>query len=154
MQRNSPSRIDIRGRRHRQRAIATVEFALVAPLLMLLWAGVLDFSMLLRTSTCAASAARAGAEYGSSSTASSSDYSGMQNAALNAAPGVTGMTASATRSCSCSGGSAVSCSGSCGSGKMLMYVRVTTHATANTLFHYSALNFSGMAASQATVRVQ
>jgi len=104
-----------------------LEFALVAPLLLLLLAGVLDFSMLLRTAACAADAARAGTEYGSKSATAAADTAGMQAAALDAAPGVTGMTATATRSCKCSDGSAVSCGGTCASGKMMIYVRVTTH---------------------------
>jgi Flp pilus assembly protein TadG len=143
-----------RGQGSGRRAIATVEFALVAPLLLLLLAGILDFAMLLRTATCAAYAARAGVEYGSSSSTTSSNYTGMQTAALNAAPGVTGMTATATRSCQCSGGSAVSCSGSCTSGKMLIYVQVTTRVTAPTVFNYSGLTFPSLVTYQASMRAQ
>ncbi len=138
----------------RKRGIATVEFALMSPLLMLLLAGVLDFGMLLRTATCAASAARAGIEYGSRSASASVDYAGMQSAALAATPGVTGMTATATRSCQCSGGSAVSCSGSCVNGKMMIYVQVTARAAAHTIFNYSRLPYSNMASSTASMRVQ
>jgi len=137
-----------------RRAIATVEFALVAPLLMLLLAGVLDFAMLLRTATCAASAARAGTEYGSRSASAAVDYAGMEAAALNSAPGVSGMTAAATRSCVCGDGSPVDCSGSCASGSMLVYVQVTTQAAARTVFHYSGLNFSNLVTAQATMRAQ
>jgi len=140
--------------RNGQRAIATIEFALVAPLLMLLLAGVLDFAMLLRTATCAADAARAGSAYGSVSASASLDYAGMQTAALNAAPGVTGMTATASRSCKCTDGTAVSCSGSCSDGKLLVYVQVTTQAAAHTIFNYSALNFSSQVTGQASMRAQ
>ena len=141
-------------RKHGRRGIATVEFALMAPLLLLLLAGVLDFAMLLRTSTCAAGAARAGIEYGSRSTSSAVDYAGMQAAALNSAPGVSGMTATASRYCQCVGGSQVSCTGSCTGGKMLVYVQVVTQVTANTVFNYSGLNFSGVVTSQARMRAQ
>jgi Flp pilus assembly protein TadG len=143
-----------RGQGSGRRAIATVEFALVAPLLLLLLAGILDFAMLLRTATCAAYAARAGVAYGSASATASSNYTGIETAALNAAPGVTGMTATATRSCQCSGGSAVSCSGSCTSGKMLIYVQVTTQVTAPTVFNYSGLNFPSQVTYQASMRAQ
>ncbi len=138
----------------RRWGIATVEFALVSPLLMLLLAGVLDFGMLLRTATCAASAARAGIEYGSRSTSASLDYAGMQNAALGATPGVKGMTATATRSCQCAGGSAVSCTGSCTNGKMMIYVKVTARAAARTIFNYRGLTYSNVTSSTASVRVQ
>jgi len=137
-----------------RRAIATMEFALVAPLLMLLLAGVLDFAMLLRTATCAASAARAGTEYGSRSASAALDYAGMEATALNSAPGVTGMTAAATRSCVCGDGSQVDCSGSCESGNMLIYVQVSTQVPARTVFHYPGLNFSNLVTSQATMRAQ
>jgi Flp pilus assembly protein TadG len=155
MPRNLSSRSAI-GRRQggRGRAFATVEFALVAPLLMLLLAGVLDFAMLLRTATCAADAARAGTEYGSRSASTALDYAGMQAAALNSAPGVAGMTATATRSCKCVDGTSVSCGGSCTGGKMLVYVQVDTQAAAHTLFDYSALHFSNLVASHASMRAQ
>ncbi len=136
------------------RGIATVEFALMAPLLMLLLAGVLDFGLLLRTSTCAAVAAHAGSEYGSRSPAAAMDVAGMQAAALNAAPGVAGMTATATRSCKCTDGSSVVCSGSCANGKILVYVEVTTQVVAHTIFSYAPLNFSGQVTSQASMRAQ
>lgn len=138
----------------RRWGVATVEFALMSPLLMLLLAGVLDFGMLLRTATCAANAARAGIEYGSRSASASVDYAGMQNAAVNSMPGATGMTATATRSCQCSGGSAVSCTGSCSNGKMMIYVKVTARATAHTIFNYSGLSYSNLASSTASMRVQ
>jgi len=136
------------------RGIATVEFALVAPLLLLLLAGVLDFSLLLRTATCAADAARAGTEYGSKSATAAADSAGMQAAALNAAPGVSGMTATATRSCKCSDGSAVTCGSTCASGKMMVYVQVTTEVAAHTVFDYSALNISNAVRATASMRAQ
>ncbi len=140
--------------RNGRRAIATIEFAMVAPLLMMLLAGVLDFAMLLRTATCAADAARAGSAYGSRSESASLDYAGMQTAALNADPGVTGMTAAASRSCKCTDGTSVSCSGSCSDGKLVVYVQVTTQAAAHTLFNYSALHFSNQVTGQASMRAQ
>ena len=140
--------------RRGRRAIATVEFALLAPLLLLFLAGVLDFALLLRTATCAAAAARAGSAYGSRSPSASTDYTGMQTTALNAAPGVTGMTATAVRVCRCSDGSSVNCSGSCATGKMSVYVQVTTQVAAHTIFNYSALNFSNQVTSQASMRTQ
>src|SRR5690349_2393404 len=113
----------------RRTGSAMIEFALLAPLLLLLLAGVLDYSMALRTAMAVSDAARAGAHYGSLSVANSNDIAGMQAAALDSAPNVTGMTATAARSCKCSNGSAVSCTGSCGGGSMRIYVEVTTQAT-------------------------
>lgn len=137
-----------------RKGIATVEFALLAPLLMLLLAGTLDFAMLLRTAACVADAARTGAQYGSQSTANSLNTAGIQAAALNASPGITGMTTTVVRSCQCWGGGSVGCGGSCASNPMLVYVQVTSTATAHTTFDYSLLSFSGIVTSTASMRAQ
>ena len=141
-------------RSRRRAGTATVEFALVAPLLLLLTAGALDYAMVLRTAASLADAARTGAQFGSSSTTNASNISGMQTAAVNSAPGITGMTATAVRSCQCPGGSPVTCSGSCAGGKMLVYVQVTTQATAHTVFSYSQLPFNATVRGQASMRAQ
>jgi Flp pilus assembly protein TadG len=137
-----------------RRGTVTVEFALVAPVLMLLLAAVLNGALVLRTAVCAANAARAGAQYGSRSAVASLDTAGMQAAALNSLPGLTLMTATATRNCKCPDGTAVSCGGSCVGGKMLIYVQVNTQASAYTVFDYSGLSLSKLVASQAVMRVQ
>ncbi|MBZ5618191.1 MAG: pilus assembly protein [Acidobacteriia bacterium] len=134
--------------------MVAVEFALVAPLILLLLAGVLDFGALVRTAICVADAARAGAQYGSLSLANSSNTTGIQTAAVNAAPDIAGMTATAVKSCQCPGGASVSCSGTCTGGKMLVYVQVTARATCNPMFSYSGLPFSGAVSSKASMRVQ
>src|SRR5215469_3488120 len=126
----------------RKKGIATIEFALIAPIVLLILAGVLNYSTALRIALAAADAARAGAQYGSLTPSNSVDIAGMEAAALNAAPGVNGLTATAVQFCQCPGGVAVSCSGSC-SGKMLVYVTVTTQTTAPNLFSYPGLSFSG-----------
>jgi Flp pilus assembly protein TadG len=141
-------------RERRARGTAVVEFALAAPLLLLLLAGALDFSMALRTATAVADAARVGAQYGSSSASKSSDTAGMQAAALAAAPGVKGMTASAVKTCQCSNGSSVSCTGTCSIGSVEIYVQVTTKASSITVFRYTGLPFTGAVASRAMMRAR
>jgi Flp pilus assembly protein TadG len=140
--------------RRYKRGMVTIEFALAAPLIMLLLAGALDFGRVLRASICVADAARAGAQYGSLSSANSSNLSGMQTAALNAAPDIIGMTAVAVKSCKCSGGASVSCSGSCVGGKMLVYVQVTAQMTCSSVFGYPGLGYSGTISSSASMRAQ
>ncbi len=140
--------------RDRRTGSALVEFALVAPVLLFLLAAVLDYSTLLRTATALANAARTGAQYGSRSPASATDIGGIQTAAINSAPGIAGMTVTSARTCQCPGGSAVSCTGSCGSSKMLIYVQVTARATAPTMFSYAPLGFSGAATARVTMRAQ
>jgi len=141
-------------RKTASQGIATMEFALVAPLLLLLLAGVLDFSMLLRMATCAADAARAGTEYGSKSVTAAADTAGIQAAAVNAVPNLPGLTATAVRTCKCADGSTVTCASSCVSGKMMVYVQVTAQVAVPTVFHYSALNFSNTVKATASMRAQ
>jgi Flp pilus assembly protein TadG len=144
----------IRSQKLRKRGSALVELALVAPLLLLLLAGSLDFAMALRTAASVADAARVGAQYGSSSPAAASDTAGIQAAALNAAPGIAGMKATVARSCRCPDGSTVSCTGTCGGGQVQEWVQVTTTATAPTVFRYAGLPFSGAVRSSASMRAQ
>jgi len=138
----------------RKRGIAIIEFALLLPLMLLLLGGVLDFTVLLRAAIAASDAARAGAQYGCLSSANSSDTAGMQSAALNAAADVSGVTASASRSCQCSDGSSVSCAGSCPSGPVRVYVTVTARTTVSAIFSYAQVPFSGAVSSTATMRAQ
>jgi Flp pilus assembly protein TadG len=131
-----------------------IEFALVSPLLLLLMAGVLDYSMALRAAICASDAARSGAAYGALSQANSTNYAGMQNAALNSAPNVSGLGAVATRVCKCSDGSTIVCGSACGSGAVLVYVQVTTSVTVTKWFKYSGLPFTGAVSGKAVMRVK
>jgi Flp pilus assembly protein TadG len=133
---------------------ALVEFALVAPVLLLLLAGVLDYSRALTKATAIANAARIGAQYGSAGRTQAADTAGIQAAAINSAPSFSGLTVTSVQSCQCTGGSSVSCAGSCGSAKMQMYVQVTVQATSSAIFGYSGLPFTGNVAAQATMRAQ
>ena len=138
-----------------RRGIATIEFALIAPLLLLLVAGVLDYTMLMRTAIAVADAARAGAQYGSLSSANASNTAGMQSAAINAAPDINGLTVTAVKVCQCSDGSTVNCSGgTCTTGPVRIYAQVTVQATCSAIFSYSQLPFTGAVVSKASMRAQ
>jgi len=110
--------------------------------------------MLLRTAISVADAARAGAQYGSLSAANASNTAGMQSAALNAAPDITGLTATAAKVCQCSDGSTINCSGTCASGPVQVYVQVTAQATCSAIFSYAPLPFGGVVVSTASMRAQ
>ena len=129
------------------------EFALAAPLLLLLLAGVLDYSLALRTAIAVSDAARAGAHYGSLSQANARDTAGIQAAAHNAVPNLTGMTVTAARSCKCANGSAVSCTGTC-SGAISVFTEVTTQSRARKAFSYPGLSFSGAVSAKAVMRAR
>jgi hypothetical protein len=113
-----------------RRGSAMIEFALSAPLLMLLAAGVLNYGLALRAAIA------------------------VQAAAANAAPNLTGMVVTPVQVCRCSNGSAVSCSGSCASGGVAMYVEVTARATAPNAFQYAGLPYTGAVSAKAVMRTR
>ena len=138
-----------------KRGTATVEFAVMLPLILLLLAGVLDYTLVMRTAISVADAARAGAQYGSSSAGNASNTLGMQNAALNAAPDVHGLTATAAKVCKCSDGTTVNCAGgSCSSGPVRVYAQVTASTTATPIFSYSLVPFAGAVSTTVSMRAQ
>jgi Flp pilus assembly protein TadG len=138
----------------RRRGSSMIEFALTAPLLLLLTAGALNYGLALRVAVSVAEAARAGAQYGSASPANAADAAGIRAAAANAAPNLSGLTVTPAQSCKCANGSAVSCTGSCGSGAVEMYVEVTTRATSPNAFSYPGLGFTGAVSSRAVMRAR
>jgi len=142
------------GRLRRTHGSALVEFALVTPLLLVFLAGILNYGLLLRTASCVSSAARAGARYGSVSLTNSLDTAGIQSAAANSVPGFQSLTVTSARTCNCSDGTSVSCSGSCGTGSVRVYIQVTASASRTAIFSYSGLPFSGTTSTQALMRVQ
>jgi len=79
---------------------AMIELALSLPLLILVMFSVIDFARVFHASIGLTNAARAGAQYGASTLARSSDLAGMQTTAV-AATNVTGVTAVASRLCQC-----------------------------------------------------
>jgi len=137
----------------RQRGSSLVEFALAAPVLLLLLAGVLNYAMALRVAIAVSDAARAGAQYGSLTPANATDLAGMSAAARNSAPELTGMTVTPSKICKC-GGASASCSATCGSGPLDVYAQVTARAVAPNWFRYPGLSFSGAVAATATMRAK
>ncbi len=124
---------------------ALVELALVMPVIILIFVGTIDFGRVFYTSQALTDAARAGAQYGAKSPASSGDTAGMESTATTAT-NTTGIVAVATRLCQCANDSgafsatspsANNCSSpsatSCPSGHLVVTVTVTTSKTFNTL---------------------
>jgi Flp pilus assembly protein TadG len=133
----------------RQDGGATVETALCMPVLVLLLAGIVDFGRFSQCRLVVASSAHAGAQYGSQSSITAQDISGMEAAATNDAPNV---TASAFSYYVCATGSppATTYSGQtmaqqriiqngCATTHQLLYVVVST-TTTFTPFFLSFLN--------------
>ena len=116
---------------------AILELALLLPVLMLLLLGAIDLGRVFYENVTIATAARAGVQYGAQNTATSSNYAGMQQAALDEAQDLSGVTATATRYCECSDGTTADCTtGRCSGKAPIMHVRVTVQKTFSVLFPY------------------
>jgi Flp pilus assembly protein TadG len=130
------ARLHNRVRPYFSRGQSAVELALLAPVLTFVLVVAADFSRVYYMSIEAANAARAGVQYGAQTTTTASDTAGMQQAALNDASNVTGLTATASNFCECPPSTShVSCSSTTCSG-LEMYVQVNTSAQFQTLVHY------------------
>ena len=137
---------------------ALVELALMFPIFLLLIVGAAEFGRLAYAAIEVANAARAGAAYGAQSHITASDTAGIQLAATQDAPNITGVTATSINSCACSSGGTITCSTAltaCPSpARIIEYVSVNTTATVGPLFNYPGLPHTFTLTGQATMRVE
>jgi Flp pilus assembly protein TadG len=145
---------------------SALEFALVAPVLILLMLVVVDFGRFFYVDIAVHSAARAGAQYGSQSYASAADATGMTNAA-NLDWNNSKLTLTVTPAqCTCVVGATTvaACPSSyCADDTQATFVNVTTQVTYSDVITYlaipsSAISFigistSGRLSSQAVMQV-
>jgi Flp pilus assembly protein TadG len=141
-----------------ERGTDLVEFGLVLPFLCIVLVGAVDLGVGYYKSIEVSNAAYVGALFG---TQNSTDITGMQNAAVQDAANVGGMTATAVYGCVCSQStSSTTGVASCttpptcsGSGNMVVnYVQVTTSATYKPLFPWPGLPSSFALQGTATLR--
>ncbi len=113
-----------------ERGSALVEFALIAPLLLILLLGLIEAGRAGDYAIRVANAARAGVQYGAQNEATAGDTQGMENAATSDAE-FAGITAVAAPTyCACSDGSASTCQqGDCATSHRLQWVEVTATGT-------------------------
>jgi Flp pilus assembly protein TadG len=144
--------------RHRslETGVASVEFALLGTMLAMMLLGATDFARVLYAGITVTNAARAGTQYGTQSTAKTTDFAGMQQAALTDAQDLTGVSAVAVRFCECPDGTSVNCSGgSCGvQGASRIYVRVTVTKTFTMITSFPGLPHQMALQQISTVRAQ
>ena len=142
---------------------ALVELALIFPIFILLLVGAAEFGRLAYAAIEVTDAARAGVAYGAQSHITASDTTGMQTAATQNAPDVTGISATATNFCACS--SAPTAQNSCTSAAVTTscstapdhseeFVQVNTTASVNTIFNYPGLPKIYTMTGQAIMRVE
>jgi hypothetical protein len=89
-----------------------VEFALVAPLIILIAAGIADFGMLATKSAALAGTTRIGAEYARLHPFDTSDIQNSMRSAMSFAPALT-FPATFPWSCECDDGAPIVCAASC-----------------------------------------
>jgi len=128
----------------RERGQSLVELAFVLPVLLLLLVGIIEIGRFAYYSILVANAARAGAQYGAQSLATAADTTGISNAGINDAPGITApntLTITSTQNCGCSTTSLGTCGTptACGTGRWLVYVQVTATGSFSSLFNYPGL---------------
>jgi len=113
-----------------------VEVAAFMPILVLLLLAAIDFSRFSQFDEMLVSSARAGAQYGSMTLITATDFAGMKTAATNDAATGVGITATAASNfCKCADGT--TCSNNiCLTSHRLIYVSVTTSGTFVPLFSY------------------
>ncbi len=145
--------------RGKRAGTATVELAVLLPLLLLIALGTVDFGRVFYMSVEVANAARAGVQYGAQGVTYSTDYTGMVNAAKNDAADIPSMTATAERFCTCTGSnSRVSCSSPPCTAPLPtapeIYVQVDTQATFKTLMNYPGIPSTITLSKEAIMRVQ
>src|SRR5579863_10421150 len=108
----------------RESGQSLLEFALVAPIVMLLMVGSIEIGRILYMTILVNNAARAGAQYGAQNLATAADENGMQNAALADGQNIAGLNANATHFCSCADGSSSTCQPTdCSASHRLVYVQ-------------------------------
>jgi Flp pilus assembly protein TadG len=117
------------GIRRRARAQAAVELALSLPLMLMMFLVIVEAGRAFYIAISVANAARAGVQYGSQNLSTAADNAGMQSAAANDAPNISGLTATASHFCKCSDGTASTCLATdCTGSHRLLYAQVLTSA--------------------------
>jgi len=149
--------------------VSVTELALVLPLSLVLFIGILDFGRVYYSAIAVSHAARAGVQYGAQDNVKSGDFAGMRQAASDALGDVSNFTVTACRYCRCADGtgSCTSCNagtdgcsagsgclGTCGSAAPQVYVQVTVDKVFTTLFPYPGLPSRADLNRRATMRVQ
>ena len=153
----------------RCRGVSVTELALVLPLSLVLFIGILDFGRVYYSAIAVSHAARAGVQYGAQDNVKSGDFAGMRQAASDALGDVSNFTVTACRYCQCpdgtgsctscnAGGDGCStgsgCLGTCSSDAPQVFVQVTVDKVFTTLFPYPGLPSTADLNRIATMRVQ
>lgn len=143
-------------REHDNSGTAAIEFALIAPVLLILLAGLVEIGFAVREAMMAQDAAEAGASYAAQY---GWDSTGISNAATSAT-GTSGISASPSPQlfCGCPGESGITqtlCTATCTDGNSPgQYVRVDASIPHTTILSYLGLPIPSTLTAHAVVRIQ
>jgi Flp pilus assembly protein TadG len=141
-----------------ERGQAFVELALVLPIFVLLLVGAAEIGRIAFATIEVSNAARAGVSYGAQNHATASDSSGIQTAAIQDGPDLTDLQAVATRACTCSSGTTITCANAAANclapSRIIEYVQVQTSAVVGTVFKFPGIPNSITLNGYAIMRVE
>jgi len=135
---------------------SVVEFAVLAPIFVFLFMGIVDVGRYTYTAIVATHAARSAVQYGSQNLGTAADTTGMQNVANQDSSGVTWSSVTPTYYCTASGGSPMTCPGVNGSVSptLVYYVQVQVTGSFHPLVTYPGIPNPVTVTSTAIMRVQ
>jgi Flp pilus assembly protein TadG len=137
-----PAKMRIKEVVRSDRGTSLVEFALVAPMLLFLLVGLIEVGRYATFAIMAASAARAGAQYGTQNLTTAIDTTGMEAAALQDGQNIPNFAPKVAHLCSVNGAALTTCP-SMGAGGMpantVYYVRVQVTGTFKSLLNYPGI---------------
>lgn len=138
-----------------ERGTSMVEFALLAPVLILLVIGLIEVGRYTYFGILAAHAAEAGARYGAQNLHTAQDIVGMQTEAISDAANLPQWHATASYTCY---NGVLATNGNCASGtpgpNIVYYVKVQVTGTFNSLLNYPGVPTAAPITATATMRVQ
>jgi hypothetical protein len=130
---------------------AATEFALVAPMLVLIAAGIADFGMLATRSAALAGTTRIGAEYARKYPLDTSGIQSSMRSAMGFTPALS-FPPSFLQSCECDDGTAISCAESCAAvgrrGPNRLFIRISASQAFTPLVPWPGIPTSLTAATE------
>lgn len=142
----------------KENGTSAVEFALVAPILILIFMGIVEFGRYTYYAILASHAARAAASWGAQNGTTAESAAGMQNIAAADATGLSNWTTTpghitANAMCSVNGGALQVCSGTINPANTVYYVQVSVTGQFNTLIRYPGIPSPVTVTGSSTMRV-